>query len=149
MIAALADTSALVSLEIKHIVALASKFIQFSIPTGVCEELKEIAQFDDVHGRSAKDVLNLVEDGIITVKSVRADQKHTENIDPGEAEVLTLAESGVYDYILTDDVKALPYIKSVARVKVFQHSRIQMMGQSLLEFQTIEKFSELTSEITH
>lgn len=71
-----------------------------------------------MHGKSARDVLNMVEDGTITVKSVHAEEEHTENIDPGEAEVLTLAESGKYDYIITDDVKALPYIKSVARVKV-------------------------------
>lgn len=66
MIAILADTSALVSLEIKHLVNLASKYIQFSISKGVCEELKDIAEFDDVHGKSARDVLRLVESGIIT-----------------------------------------------------------------------------------
>ena len=47
-----------------------------------------------------------------------AREEHTQNIDRGEAEVLTLSESGDYDYIITDDVKALPYIKSVAKVKV-------------------------------
>ncbi len=81
MIVILADTSALVSLEIKHLVALVSKFIQFSISTGVCEELKEIAKFEDIHGRSAKDVLGLVEKGIITVKSVHARKEHIESID--------------------------------------------------------------------
>jgi hypothetical protein len=55
----LADTSALVSLEIKHLVALSSKVIQFTISDVVRLELKEIAEFDDVHGRSAKDVLSL------------------------------------------------------------------------------------------
>ncbi len=118
MIAILADTSALVSLEIKHLVALSSKFVQFSISTGVCEELKEIAKFEDVHGRSAKDVLELVDKGIIEVKSVNARKEHIESIDMGEAEILTLGESGKYDYIITDDVKAMPYMKSVARVKV-------------------------------
>jgi len=70
VIAILADTSALVSLEIKNIVTLASKLIQFSISMRVCEELTEIAKFDDVHGRSAKDILGLVERGTIIVKSV-------------------------------------------------------------------------------
>lgn len=118
MIRILADTSALVSLEIKHLVALASRFIQFSISTGVYKELKEIAEFDDMHGRSAKDVLKLIEKGVISVKSVHARKEHAENIDVGEAEILTMAESGSYDYIITDDVKALPYIKSIAKVKV-------------------------------
>ena len=118
MIKILADTSALVSLEIKHLVTLASEFVQFSISTGVYEELKEIATFEDAHGISAKDVLELVNKGIVEVKSVNVRKEHTENIDMGEAETLTLAESGKYDYIITDDVKAMPYMKSSARVKI-------------------------------
>lgn len=36
----------------------------------------------------------------------------------------TLAESGKYDYIITDDVKALPYIKSVAMMKVLTYGGV-------------------------
>jgi predicted nucleic acid-binding protein len=118
VISILADTSALVSLEIKNLVTMASRFIQFSISTGICEELNEIAKFDDVHGRSARDVLGMVKKGVIKVISARGRDEHIENIDLGEAVILTLAESGEYDYIITDDVKALPYMKSVAGVKV-------------------------------
>lgn len=118
MIRILADTSALVSLEIKRHVAHASKVIRFNVSIGVYEELKEIAEFDDVHGRSARDVLALIESGIISIKPVQARKEHAENIDRGEAEILTLAESEEYDYIITDDVKALAYIKSKAKVKV-------------------------------
>jgi len=117
VITILADTSALVSLEIKHLVDLASKHIQFSITKGVCEELKDIAEFDDTHGISARDVLKLVESGTIAVKSMPASEEHAQNIDMGEAEILTLSESGEYDYIITDDVKALPYIKSQTNTK--------------------------------
>jgi len=87
VIAILADTSALVSLEIKHLVNLASKYIQLSISKGVCEELRDITQFDDAHGRSARDVLKLVESGIIAVKSIPAREvhAHAQNIDIGEA----------------------------------------------------------------
>jgi len=114
----LADTSALVSLEIKHLVALSSKVIQFYISDMVRLELKEIAEFDDVHGRSARDVLRLVDSGLIAVRCVSARKEYIENIDVGEAEILTLAESGGYDYMITDDVRALPYIKSITKVKV-------------------------------
>jgi len=117
VITILADTSALVSLEIKHLVDLATKHIQFSITKGVCEELKDIAEFDDTHGISARDVLKLVESGTIAVKSMPASEEHAQNIDMGEAEILTLSESGEYDYIITDDVKALPYIKSQTNTK--------------------------------
>jgi len=117
VITILADTSALVSLEIKHLVNLASKHIQFSITKGVCEELRDITQFDDAHGRSARDVLKLVESGIIAVKSIPAREVHAQNIDIGEAEILTLSESGEYEYIITDDVKALPYIRSQTNTK--------------------------------
>ncbi|MDO8725838.1 MAG: hypothetical protein Q7J35_07210 [Candidatus Methanoperedens sp.] len=117
MITVLADTSALVSLEIKHLVALSSKVIQFYISDVVRLELKEIAEFDDVHGRSARDVLSLVDSGIIAIRYVSARKEYLENIDIGEAEILTLSESGEYDYMITDDVKALPYIKSITKVK--------------------------------
>ena len=119
MIKILADTSALVSLEIKQLVDLASKYIQFSISDGVLKELQDISQFNDVHAISAKDVLKLVEKDIITVRPIMARDEHIQNVDLGEAEILTLSESGEYDYMITDDVKALPYIKSVANIKVF------------------------------
>ncbi len=118
MIKILADTSALVSLEIKHLVDLSSKVIQYYISDMVRLELKEIAEFKDVHGKSAKDVLSLVDSGIIAVVYVTARKEHLENIDIGEAEILTLSESGEYDYMITDDVKALPYMKSITKIKV-------------------------------
>lgn len=49
---------------------------------------------------------------------MHARQEHTENIDIGEAEILTMAESGEYDYIITDDVRAILYMKSRAKTKV-------------------------------
>jgi len=79
----LADTSALVSLEIKHLVNLASKHIHFSISEGILEELQDIAEFDDVHGRSARDVLKLAENRIITVQFMPAKEEHIQNIDRG------------------------------------------------------------------
>ena len=50
------------------------------------------------------------------------DERRAESeIDRGEAEILTLSESGEYDYIITDDVKSLPYIKSQTNVKALTH----------------------------
>ena len=118
MITILADTSALISLEIKGLVGLASKFVRFVIPAAVYEELGDIAGFEDVHGRSATDLLELVKSGVITVKSASAMPEHLKNIDTGEAEILSLATSCNCDYIITDDVRALPYMRSVAEVKV-------------------------------
>ncbi len=118
MITILADTSALISLEIKGLVSQASKLIRFIISKAVYGELGGIAKFEDVHGRSAKDLLRLIEDGIITVKSVSLIQEHLNNIDIGEAEILSVAGACRCDYVITDDVRALPYMKSVAEVKV-------------------------------
>lgn len=142
MIAILADTSALVSPEIKHLVNLASKYIQFSITKGVCEELKDITQFDDVHGRSAKDVLKLVESGTIAVKSISAREVHVQNIDIGEAEILTLSESGEYEYIITDDAKALPYIISQTNTKTLTSAFVIRL---LYDLNILTKEEALTS----
>ena len=118
MITILADTSALISLEIKGLVSQASKLVRFIISTAVYDELRGIAKFEDVHGRSAKDLLRLIEDGCIAVKSVSLLPEHLNNIDIGEAEILSLAGTCKCDYVITDDARALPYMKSVAEVKV-------------------------------
>ena len=70
MIIVLADTSALISLEVKGLVGLASKLIQFIITTAVYDELGDISRFEDVHGRSAKDLLRLIERCVVVVKPV-------------------------------------------------------------------------------
>jgi len=118
VITILADTSALISLEIKGLVSQASKLVRFIISTAVYDELSGIAKFEDVHGRSAKDLLRLIEDGCIAVKSVSPLPEHLNNIDIGEAEILSLAGTCKCDYVITDDVRALPYMKSVAEVRV-------------------------------
>jgi len=118
VITILADTSALISLEIKGPVSQASKPVQFIISTAVYDELIGIARFEDVHGRSAKDLLRLIVDGVITVKSVSLLPEHLNNIDIGESEILSLAGACECDYIITDDVSALPYMRSVAEMKV-------------------------------
>jgi len=118
VIIVLADTSALISLEVKGLVGLASKLIQFIITTAVYDELDDISRFEDVHGRSAKDLLRLIERCVVVVKPVSLMPEHLKNIDIGEAEILSLAASCERDYIITDDVKALPYMKSVSEVKV-------------------------------
>ncbi|MEA3280989.1 MAG: hypothetical protein U9Q68_00230 [Euryarchaeota archaeon] len=108
----------MISLEIKGFVSQASKLVRFIISTAVYDELSGIAKFKDVHGRSAKDLLRLIEDGCIAVKSVSLLPEHLNNIDIGEAEILSLAGTCKCDYVITDDVRALPYMKSVAEVKV-------------------------------
>ncbi|MFQ6072888.1 MAG: hypothetical protein ACE5KT_09355 [Methanosarcinales archaeon] len=110
MIVVIADTSALVSLEIKHVIKKASRFIRFVIPDAVHTELKDIAVFNDVHGVSARSVLKLIGDSKISIKLVEVKNEYLKNIDLGEAEVLSLADVLDWDYIITDDVKALPYM---------------------------------------
>jgi predicted nucleic acid-binding protein len=65
-----------------------------------------------------KDLLRLIEGGCIAVKSAFLIPEHLNNIDIGEAQILSLAGTCKCDYIITDDVRALPYMKSVAEVKV-------------------------------
>ena len=57
MITILADTSALISLEIKGLVSQASKLIRFIISKVVYGELGGIAKFEDVHNMIKKILL--------------------------------------------------------------------------------------------
>ena len=86
MITILADTSALISLEIKGLVSQASKLIRFIISKAVYDELSGIAKFEDVHNMIKKILLmaivltGLVLSGCIEDDAQMADDNNTANV---------------------------------------------------------------------
>lgn len=54
-----------------------------------------------------------------------------------------MKESGEYDYIVTDDVKALPYMKSCSRVKVLTSAFVIRLLYDLKKLSRHEAFESI------
>lgn len=111
-----ADTSALVSLA--SVDRLATTLEEFDVHTTVTviAELEETAAFDDAHGTAAGRVLELAE-GLDVHQMGDADLQSS-RIDEGEATCLGLERELDADFLLTDDLHALPELQTLADARV-------------------------------
>lgn len=108
MTALVADTSALVSLGIAadsdpNPLSLCLDGYDVLIPDAVAEELREIASYDDEHGRAATTVLDRTSE--LTVRSVELDAEFP--LDDGENAAVTLANEIDADLFLCDEFNRL------------------------------------------
>ena len=74
-------------------------------------------EYEDKEGKIAESVLQ--NDDKITIHDVGEEGsfKHR-NIDKGEGSCAILARKIKADFLVTDDVRALPYLKNISRTKV-------------------------------
>lgn len=114
-----ADTSALVSLEVVKLLFSVLKYFELIIPAAVKSELEEMATYSDVHGAAAKRILSFVDGGDITVKDVDGYEKHVYNADLGEAQSLELANKICADYLISDDVECFWDLENNFKKTVF------------------------------
>lgn len=110
------DTSAFVSLEIAAV--LDSVLTEYDVHTTeyVLTELETTAEYDDVHGRAARTALDQIED--VTVHDVGEAAFQTSRIDAGEATCVALADDCEANYLVTDDLRALPELQRVTDARV-------------------------------
>ena len=106
-----ADTSALVSLGIaadtnSDPLALCLSVYDVLVPAEVVEELREIASYDDDHGRAANAVLDRTAD--VTTQSVDLDAEFP--LDDGENAAVTLANEIDATLFLCDEFNRLGLI---------------------------------------
>lgn len=111
-----ADTSALVSVD--SVDLLATTLDEFEVHTteAVLVELEETAAYDDPHGTAAGRVLELT-DGL-DVHEIGDTDLRSSRIDEGEATCLALERELDADFLLTDDLRALPELQSLADARV-------------------------------
>ena len=111
-----ADTSALVSLATVDL--LPTVLAEFDVHTTdtVMAELEGIAEYDDLSGEAARRVLRHREH--LTVHTVDDPGFESSRIDTGEGSCAVLIRDEAVDFLLTDDLRALPELQSLVAVRV-------------------------------
>lgn len=112
-----ADTSALVS--IATIDLLDTFLTEFEVHTTetVIEELEDTAEYNDNHGTAAGRVLDHSPDRI-TVHQVDNGAFSSSRIDHGEGSCALLTTERETRFLITDDLRALPELRTVADANV-------------------------------
>jgi predicted nucleic acid-binding protein len=110
-----ADTSALISLA--AIDVLDTFLTEFDVHTteSVVGELEDTAEYDDRHGDAAQTVLDNL-DGIPTHQT--NGEFESSRVDHGEGSCALLSKEIEVDFLITDDLRALPELQTVADSKV-------------------------------
>ena len=110
------DTSALIT--IASINLLDPVLTEYDVHTTetVIEELEETAEYDDVHGQAAQTVLDQL--NRIKVHKKNEPRFQSSRIDDGEGSTVTLANEKQAEFLITDDLRALPELQTVATSKV-------------------------------
>ncbi|MDY7082015.1 MAG: hypothetical protein SXQ77_06330 [Halobacteria archaeon] len=111
-----ADTSALITVATAEI--LETVLEEFGVHTTetVIEELEETSKHDDIHGKAAEKVLELSDS--ITVHEVENEGIESSRIDEGEGCCAELTHERDVDFLITDDLRALPELQSATNARV-------------------------------
>ena len=78
----------------------------------VIEELNERAEYEDVHGEAAQTVLDQVDR--TKVHRTNRQQFQSSRIGDGEGSTVTLTNNRQGEFLITDDLRALPELQAVA-----------------------------------
>ena len=110
------DTSALITIaSINLLDHLLSEYDVHTTET-VIEELEKTAEYDDVHGQAAQTVLDQL--NRIKIHKTTQPRFQSSRIDDGEGSTVTLANEKQADFLITDDLRALPELQTVTDSKV-------------------------------
>lgn len=111
-----ADTSALISLSTADVLETVLAEFEVHTTTDVVDELEETAEYDEVHGSAAAAVVEQI-DGL-TVHGAQNASIRSSRIDAGEASCLALDQDISPEFLITDDLRALPELQTVATADV-------------------------------
>lgn len=110
-----ADTSALISVATIDLLDTLLAEYDFHTTETVVNELESTAEYDDTRGRGAQSVLERVD----RLAVHRADSSlETSRIDAGEATTAELTNDLDADFLITDDLRALPELQALVDAQV-------------------------------
>ena len=110
------DTSAFVSLATVDTLSAVLEEYDVHTPATVVTELEETADYRDVHGQAATKVLETK--SAFTIHTVPEPELVSSRIDHGEASCVRLSRELEADFLLTDDLRALPELQNVTKAQV-------------------------------
>lgn len=111
-----ADTSALLSLAVGGVLDPVFEEFDVHVTRVVLEELHETSTHDDVHGTAAASVLE--RRAALTVHDVDGEPFTTSRIDAGEGSCVALVRDLDGDFLLTDDLRALPELEASVDARI-------------------------------
>lgn len=141
-----ADTSALLSLtSIDLLETFLSEFDVHTTDT-VIQELEETASYDDRHGDAAHAVLNNSD----RIPTHSAPEPFTSSrVDRGEGSCAALANGEEAEFLITDDLRALPELQTVtdAQVAISPIVLQALVQRGVLEQdEAVERLDELAEQ---
>ena len=112
----LADTSALVTLASAEVIETVADEFDLHTTQVVVSELRDTAEHEDVHGEAAQRVLEQSDE--IDVHETGDSGFESSRIDEGEASCIVLTRRIEADFLITDDLRALPEVRELVEAKV-------------------------------
>jgi predicted nucleic acid-binding protein len=110
------DTSALISLATADALSLVTREFDSCTTDLVLEELESTAEYDDVHGRAACEVLD--ERKRLSVHETAEPAFESSRVDAGEGSCVALVREHDADFLVTDDFRALPELRNLVDAQV-------------------------------
>ena len=141
-----ADTSALVSLG--SIDLLNTFLTEFDVHTTetVIEELEETSEYNDNHGNAAETVLENVD----RITTHQVDGEFTSShVDQGEGSCALLTKQIDAKFLITDDLRALPELQTVADSQVAISPivlKALVKREAIEQEEALEKLDELAEQ---
>ncbi len=111
------DTSAFISLGLCDEVQTLLDEFEVHTSRAVIQELEDMSGYDDHEAGAAQSILDKKEK--VTIHEVGgAGRLEHGRIDRGEGSCAVLTHSIEADFLITDDIRALPYLKNIASTTV-------------------------------
>jgi len=141
-----ADTSALITLATAETIETVLDEFDVHTTETVISELQETAKHQDVHGEAAEHVLEHSDE--ITVHETKDTGFESSRIDSGEASCATLTCQTEADFLITDDLRALPELQELvdAKVAISPIALKALVKRDVLESEEAEQKLEAVAE---
>jgi predicted nucleic acid-binding protein len=141
-----ADTSALISIASIDLLDTFLKEFDVHTTETVVEELEETSEYNDRHGEAAQTVL----DDLKRVETHQVTGEFTSSrVDQGEGSCTLLTEKIAAEFLITDDLRALPELQNVANTKAAISPIVlkALVKRDVLEQErAVEKIEELAEQ---
>lgn len=111
-----ADTSALISLVAADVFDLFLDEFDVHTTETVVQELEDMQAYDDRHGTAAETILAQLDR--IHVHQLELGEFHSTRVDAGEGSCALLTKDLDARFLITDDLRALPELQTVADANV-------------------------------